>query len=377
MLAESLKCEESYAKAAQLQNLSAMYTHLRTCSSHSTSDAARRDIATIEADPFFGLQLIPFGSRKIPRESLTVDAIAQVNSCEAGDAYACASIGYKFSQGKGAPRDSEWGATLFGWACIKGSANGCGNLAVHLVNGSGIERDNVRATLFKKKGCDGGALFACNLLAFDYRYGRYYGIDIDYRVAAELFEKACNDGKSGGYASGCLDAARMLSSEEIIFLYDFTRANALINAGLKIDPNNSGLLQLRDEINSKPPAFMPVRNAKELSCNVGPYIIFFGHDSARIGPEAVSVLRNAALAYRNCGNAKVQLEGHTDRSGRAEYNLRHSESLAQRVKQQFIRMGLPASRISVSAFGESQPRVPTPDGVQELQNRRVEIFFIP
>jgi outer membrane protein OmpA-like peptidoglycan-associated protein len=29
------------------------------------------------------------------------------------------------------------------------------------------------------------------------------------------------------------------------------------------------------------------------------------------------------------------------------------------------------------AFGEAQPRVPTADGVRELQNRRVEITYGP
>ena len=39
--------------------------------------------------------------------------------------------------------------------------------------------------------------------------------------------------------------------------------------------------------------------------------------------------------------------------------------------------GIPAGRISSQAFGESMPRVPTADGVRELQNRRVEITYGP
>ncbi|MEC9151129.1 MAG: flagellar motor protein MotB, partial [Pseudomonadota bacterium] len=35
------------------------------------------------------------------------------------------------------------------------------------------------------------------------------------------------------------------------------------------------------------------------------------------------------------------------------------------------------TRITSEAFGESQPRVPTADGVRELQNRRVEITYGP
>ena len=39
--------------------------------------------------------------------------------------------------------------------------------------------------------------------------------------------------------------------------------------------------------------------------------------------------------------------------------------------------GIPDGRISSEAFGESQLRVPTADGVRELQNRRVEVTYGP
>ena len=39
--------------------------------------------------------------------------------------------------------------------------------------------------------------------------------------------------------------------------------------------------------------------------------------------------------------------------------------------------GIPDARITSEAFGEANPRVPTADGVRELQNRRVEITYGP
>ena len=38
-------------------------------------------------------------------------------------------------------------------------------------------------------------------------------------------------------------------------------------------------------------------------------------------------------------------------------------------------VALTVSDMAVSGRGESDPRVPTPDGVREPQNRRVEIVF--
>ena len=42
-----------------------------------------------------------------------------------------------------------------------------------------------------------------------------------------------------------------------------------------------------------------------------------------------------------------------------------------------ITRGIPDANISSQGFGETQNRVPTADGVRELQNRRVEITYGP
>ena len=39
--------------------------------------------------------------------------------------------------------------------------------------------------------------------------------------------------------------------------------------------------------------------------------------------------------------------------------------------------GVPAGAITSQGFGETNNRVPTADGVRELQNRRVEITYGP
>ena len=112
-------------------------------------------------------------------------------------------------------------------------------------------------------------------------------------------------------------------------------------------------------------------------CNTGPYIVFFNWDESTITPEAASILDNAATAYRNCGNASVMLAGYTDRSGTVAYNLGLAERRNDAVRAYLTGRGLPTSNINSEAFGEANPRVPTADGVRELQNRRVEITYGP
>ncbi|AKM08130.1 flagellar motor protein MotB [Pelagerythrobacter marensis] len=112
-------------------------------------------------------------------------------------------------------------------------------------------------------------------------------------------------------------------------------------------------------------------------CNKGPYIVFFEFDKSNITPEAATILDNAVSAYTSCGTAAVMLAGHTDRAGSARYNMGLAERRNASVRSYLAGRGVPGARISSEAFGESQPRVPTADGVRELQNRRVEITYGP
>jgi outer membrane protein OmpA-like peptidoglycan-associated protein/opacity protein-like surface antigen len=119
-----------------------------------------------------------------------------------------------------------------------------------------------------------------------------------------------------------------------------------------------------------PPVVAPV-------CNKGPYIVFFDWDKSDITPEAATILDSAVSAYANCGSASVMLAGYTDTSGTAKYNMGLSQRRADAVKAYMTGRGVPDTRISTEAFGETNLRVPTADGVRELQNRRVEITYGP
>ncbi|QYU69956.1 OmpA family protein [Leptolyngbya sp. 15MV] len=62
-------------------------------------------------------------------------------------------------------------------------------------------------------------------------------------------------------------------------------------------------------------------------------------------------------------------------------SARDNEGLANRrnasVRQYITARGIPDGQITAQGFGERQLRVPTADGVRELQNRRVEITYGP
>ncbi|RNJ63134.1 MAG: OmpA family protein [Porphyrobacter sp. IPPAS B-1204] len=113
------------------------------------------------------------------------------------------------------------------------------------------------------------------------------------------------------------------------------------------------------------------------ACNTGPYVVFFDFDRSELTPEAAGILNNAVTAYSNCGMARVMLAGHTDSAGSAQYNMALAGRRNEAVRSYMTSRGVPAGQITGEAFGETQPRVPTADGVREAQNRRVEVTYGP
>ncbi len=105
------------------------------------------------------------------------------------------------------------------------------------------------------------------------------------------------------------------------------------------------------------------------------FLVFFDFDRADLTPRAREIIGQAAQASRSQQTTRVEVAGHADRSGTPQYNQGLSQRRANNVAAELVRVGVPRGAISVAAFGESRPLVPTADGVREPQNRRVEIVL--
>jgi outer membrane protein OmpA-like peptidoglycan-associated protein len=105
------------------------------------------------------------------------------------------------------------------------------------------------------------------------------------------------------------------------------------------------------------------------------YTVFFDFNRAALTPEARRVVQQAAADFQQHGATRIALTGNTDTVGSQGYNLELSRRRALSIREYLMQLGIPASEIAVSAHGKSDLRVPTPDGVREPQNRRVEIVI--
>lgn len=108
-----------------------------------------------------------------------------------------------------------------------------------------------------------------------------------------------------------------------------------------------------------------------------PNDLTFATDSAAINPTMQADLRDVAQSLVRYPDSTVQVIGHADSDGSAEYNQDLSERRANAVADQIQAGGVPYNRLQVLGRGEDQPVASnlTPEG--KAQNRRVEIVIIP
>ena len=103
----------------------------------------------------------------------------------------------------------------------------------------------------------------------------------------------------------------------------------------------------------------------------------FALGSAELKPEGRAQLRalGEALASEKLKGQKIEIAGHTDASGDAEFNRGLSERRAQAVKDFLInRFGFSRERFSVVGYGEDELKNPLLPRASE--NRRVEISVL-
>jgi OOP family OmpA-OmpF porin len=105
------------------------------------------------------------------------------------------------------------------------------------------------------------------------------------------------------------------------------------------------------------------------------YIVFFDHGQANLTPLAEDVLARVLDDLKKYPDTHVLLHGHADRSGTNDYNMQLSMERAESVRAALTYNGVSEEQIQYFAFGETDLRVNTEDGIKEPANRRVEIFL--
>ncbi len=99
----------------------------------------------------------------------------------------------------------------------------------------------------------------------------------------------------------------------------------------------------------------------------------FALNSANLTPEAKSNLDKVAEVFLEFPDTELMLEGHTDSTGEANYNMTLSTKRANAVGDYLSNKGVAKSRMVVMGFGETAPRFENETKEGQAKNRRVEI----
>jgi len=232
----------------------------------------------------------------------------------------------------------------------------------------------------------------------------YVGVGIGYQFANEQGLKAYGPGKSftagdqteGSFAAqGILGASMPLTAIPGLDLTAEYRFMALIGdrsysgvdaagapASVKLgnDYNHTFLIGVRYAFGAAPaPAAAPAAAAAPMAAPAPAparsYLVFFDWDKATLTSRARQIIHEAAVGSTHVQYTQIAVNGYTDTSGSAKYNMGLSIRRANAVAAELVRDGVPKNAISIHGFGETHLLVPTGPNVREPQNRRVEIIL--
>jgi len=108
--------------------------------------------------------------------------------------------------------------------------------------------------------------------------------------------------------------------------------------------------------------------------------VLFDVDKWALKPEAHAALQRAAATIKSKSGPRLRsvlINGYTDSTGDAAYNMGLSEQRAKTVADWFFARGdLSRANTRIQGFGKTQPIAPNTDAAGRAKNRRVEIYLV-
>lgn len=110
----------------------------------------------------------------------------------------------------------------------------------------------------------------------------------------------------------------------------------------------------------------------------GIHIVFdggamFAVNSSDLNAKTKTQLDGMAETLNKYPDTDIRIEGHTDASGKEEYNQELSEKRAKAVTDYLVSKGVDAARLTDIGFGENQPIGDNETEEGRSKNRRVDI----
>lgn len=105
--------------------------------------------------------------------------------------------------------------------------------------------------------------------------------------------------------------------------------------------------------------------------------VTFGFDRSELRPEFFDVLDSVALVLEEFDQTVLVIDGHTDSTGRREYNMDLSRRRSESVGRYLINEGVNPVRIATYGYGPDHPVATNETEAGRAANRRVELTLMP
>lgn len=105
--------------------------------------------------------------------------------------------------------------------------------------------------------------------------------------------------------------------------------------------------------------------------------VTFGFDRSELRPEFFDVLDSVALVLEEFDQTVLVIDGHTDSTGRRDYNMDLSRRRAESVGSYLIGEGVNPVRIATYGYGPDHPVATNDTEAGRAANRRVELTLMP
>jgi outer membrane protein OmpA-like peptidoglycan-associated protein len=103
--------------------------------------------------------------------------------------------------------------------------------------------------------------------------------------------------------------------------------------------------------------------------------VLFDTNKAQLKSGGTRSLEKLAVFLKQYPQRNVQVEGYTDSTGSADYNLGLSDRRANAVRTSLLDMGVNSDRITTRGYGQESPVAGNDTAMGRQLNRRVEIIL--
>jgi OOP family OmpA-OmpF porin len=144
----------------------------------------------------------------------------------------------------------------------------------------------------------------------------------------------------------------------------------------EVDSDNDGVVDSKDKCPNTRSGYLVdadgcvVYEDETISKNL---LVTFAFDSAVISADGKTDIADTAVFLQDYPQLDIVIEGHTDSTGAAAYNLGLSQRRAEAVGESLVRdFGIDAARVTTIGYGEGKPLVANDSRENRAKNRRIE-----